>query len=370
VSFVRRVIRIAAYRPRPFIDGAAAPSLDEDEFTLAAAATERAWSGEREEPGPVEAHLLGEFPAVADWGFSALLGRPTEVVRHRAEASELARTLETIEQGVGGAALLVVAELPRSSPKRTTRSATRPVGAVAFRFAATEEADPLTVPKMAASRSAFATALKIGASAQEFPTSVVLAGNWEDEGEAGLAARENSPRESVEVDPTAVSEGAYIPRPRYLENLPSRWRFLAEVCEACHGTTFPARGVCRRCGRRDALTTASLPFDGGRVVAVTTVGKGGQPTEFDAQVETQGPYDVALVELARGMRVTLQVTDAPAGTLEVGDRVNTLLRRLYPMEGEWRYGRKAVPAGSRSTSRPPGWADSGGGGHGSPTQLS
>jgi uncharacterized OB-fold protein len=150
----------------------------------------------------------------------------------------------------------------------------------------------------------------------------------------------------------SVSEGAYVPRPRYLENLPSRWRFLAEVCGNCHGTTFPARGVCRRCGRSDTLTPLQLPYDGGRVVAVTTVGKGGQPTEFDAQVEALGPYDVALVELARAMRVTLQVTDSVAGELRVGDRVNTLLRRLYPMEGEWRYGRKAVPVISPRTAPP------------------
>jgi len=351
---VRRVARIAAYRPRPLLDGGAAAALDEDEFTLAATATERAWPGERAEPGPVEAHLLGEFPAVADWGFSALLGRPTEAVRHTADSSELANTLHALEEGAGGSALLVVAELPRSTSKRATRPTSRPAGAVAFRLELTEEAAPFPLPKMAPSRSAFATALKIGAGARELPRSVTLAGDWEHEAEVELAARENPLREAVEVEPTVVSEGAYIPRPRYLENLPSRWRFLAEACQACHGTTFPARGICRRCGRRDALTTVALPFDGGRVVAVTTVGKGGQPTEFDAQVEAQGPYDVALVELARGMRVTLQVTDASAGTLEVGGRVNTLLRRLYPMEGEWRYGRKAVPATPPSPANVPG----------------
>ena len=351
---VRRVARIAVYRPHTLINGVPSASLDEDEFTFAATAAERAWPGERADPGPVEAHLLGEFPPAADWGFSALLGRPTDVVRHPGEATELAKTLRAIEEGDGGTALLVTAELPRPLPRRATRPTSRPAGAVAFRFETTEEAGPFPLPKMAAKGSAFATALKIGAGARELPKWVMLAGEWEHGEEVELAARENPPPEAVEVDPTAVSEGAYVPRPRYLENLPSRWRFLAEACQACHGTTFPARGICRRCGRRDALTTVSLPFDGGRVVAVTTVGKGGQPTEFDPQVEAQGPYDVALVELARGMRVTLQVTDAPAGTLEVGDRVNTLLRRLYPMEGEWRYGRKAVPAASRSRSNVPG----------------
>lgn len=79
-------------------------------------------------------------------------------------------------------------------------------------------------------------------------------------------------------------------------------------------------------------------------MAITTISPGGQPTEFDAQVEASGPYEVALVELVGGTRVTLQVADGRPGDLAVGDPVNTVLRRLYPMEGEWRYGRKAVPA--------------------------
>jgi len=348
VTLVRRVARIAAYRPRGLVGGAPNASLDEDAFTLAATAAERAWSGQREEPEPVDVHLVGEFPAVAEWGFSALLGRATDVVRHAGGALELATTLHALEDGPGGAALLIAAELPGSAPKRSARSAPRPAGAVAFRFEAADEPGRFELPKMAASHSAVATAFKIGEGTQELPAWVHLVGDWGPSTAADRPPQERPPPEPVDVSSGAVSEGAYVPRPRYLENLPSRWRFLAEVCEACHGTTFPARGICRRCGRKEALTQVRLPFDGGRVVAVTTVGKGGQPTEFDAQVEAQGPYDVALVELARGMRVTLQVTDAPAGTLDVGDRVNTLLRRLYPMEGEWRYGRKAVPATPRT----------------------
>ena len=350
---MRRVARIGAYRPQGVTGSPPFPLPDEDEFTLAATAVERAWSGERGEPGPVEVHLLGEFPAVADWGFAALLGRAANVTRHSGEAAELTNTLRAVEEGEGGPALLVAVELPGTKPKKSARTPARAGGAVAFRLDTTEEPHPFTLPKMAVDRTAVATALKVGEGARELPGSVVLVGDWEQGTEAGLAVRENPPRERVEVDTRAVSEGAYVPHPRYLENLPSRWRFLAEACQACQGTTFPARGVCRRCGRRDALTTVSLPYDGGRVVAVTTVGKGGQPTEFDAQVESQGPYDVALVELARGMRVTLQVTNAPAGTLHVGDRVNTMLRRLFPMEGEWRYGRKAVPASTGTASKLP-----------------
>lgn len=352
---LRRVVRVAAYLPRDRTGGVPVAAVDEDEFTLAATAVERAWSGERTEPGPVEVHLLGEFPPVADWGFSALLGRATEVVRHPADAGELAKAVRALEEADGGPALLIAAELPGRSAKRSAKTAPRAAGAVAFRFEVTDEPGrPFPLPKTTVSHSAVATAMKIGEAARDLPASVILTGDWEDFAADAPPTRASLPRESVEAPLNAVSEGAYIPRPRYLESLASRWRFLAEACHACHGTTFPARGVCRRCGRKDTLTTVSLPFDGGRVVAVTTVGKGGQPTEFDPQVSALGPYDVALVELARGMRVTVQVTDAPAGSVEVGHRVNTLLRRLYPMEGEWRYGRKAVPVTTRRSADPPG----------------
>jgi uncharacterized OB-fold protein len=79
------------------------------------------------------------------------------------------------------------------------------------------------------------------------------------------------------------------------------------------------------------------------VVAATVIGKGGQPTEFDPQVEALGGYGVVLAEFEPGVRLTLQVTDASPADVRIGDRVGTRLRRLYPMEGEWRYGRKAVP---------------------------
>lgn len=139
-----------------------------------------------------------------------------------------------------------------------------------------------------------------------------------------------------------VSEGAYVPRPRYLENLPSRWRLAADECGDCGKVTFPQRGHCRHCRSTRALHEILLPREG-RIEATTTVGVGAQPTEFDHQVSVAGPYAVVIVQLARGTRGTFQVTDAPAGSLPIGAVVRLKLRRLYPMEGEWRYGLKAAP---------------------------
>ncbi|MCI4317409.1 MAG: hypothetical protein L3J96_02630 [Thermoplasmata archaeon] len=151
----------------------------------------------------------------------------------------------------------------------------------------------------------------------------------------------------LEVDLLRVSEGAYVPYASYRENLPSRWRFVADRCGACGRRTFPVRQQCRYCGERKQLTAEELPRAGLVVESITTVRPGAQPTEFDLQVGAGGPYDVALVRLAPEVRVTLQLTDHTPGETKIGTRVTSRLRRLYPMEGEWRYGRKGIPDAPR-----------------------
>jgi uncharacterized OB-fold protein len=150
-----------------------------------------------------------------------------------------------------------------------------------------------------------------------------------------------------------VSQGAYVPHPRYLENLASRWRLVGERCSHCRSLTFPIAGRCRSCGRSDGLQLEGLPRSGLEVEAITTISPGAQPTEFDALVEAAGGYDVAVVSLTSGVRATLQVTDTVAQRVRVGDRVSVALRRLYPMEGEWRYGLKAVPEAGHPVEQGP-----------------
>ena len=60
-------------------------------------------------------------------------------------------------------------------------------------------------------------------------------------------------------------------------------------------------------------------------------------------MEATGSYGVALVDLTAEARVTLQLSDVGPGEIRLGDQVSTVLRRTYSQEGEWRYGRKAVP---------------------------
>ncbi|HZY70438.1 MAG TPA: zinc ribbon domain-containing protein [Thermoplasmata archaeon] len=154
------------------------------------------------------------------------------------------------------------------------------------------------------------------------------------------------PSEAIEAAPSAllsaVSEGAYVPRPTYVGNISARWRLVAARCANCGTSTFPPRGSCRSCGATERLEPTPLPRRDARVVAVTTVHPGAHPTEFDPLVTARGAYTVALVEPVPGVRITTQLAGPPGVRVAIGDLVDLELRRLYPMEGEWRYGLKAV----------------------------
>ena len=341
------LVRVAAYLPGADRPGPARAAADEDLFTLAATALERVLPDPPPSGAPISVELVGDFDPALDWTLPVVLGTPVSLQREAGGPGELCRALERAEQAGGPAHLVVLAELPsrRSVP---TAVANAEDGAVAFLFESGGTAISGRLPPPAGGTSSgIPEARAIHRALRETVPSARWIGDWEP----GPVPPVDAGTPPVETR-FAISEGAYVSRPRYLENLPSRWRFEAEECPSCGTTTFPARGRCRGCGSREGLRRRRLPRDDALVVAATVIGPGGQPTEFDPQVTAQGPYGVVLAELAPGQRVTLQVTDAEPGRVRIGDRVDTRLRRLYATEGEWRYGRKAVPRPAESRRRP------------------
>ncbi|MFZ0699416.1 MAG: OB-fold domain-containing protein [Thermoplasmata archaeon] len=321
------------------------------------------------------AHLVGSFPASVDPWIPELLGHPVTVVRHDDQPEGFVSAVRAAAGEHLGAHAILAVDAPASGPDG--RSGAAAIGllvgsgpgieiVLSTAVPSTVRTNP-SVPGVGVPRRtgpAFALRSRFGRSGDpdahassgeavrfdgiEFRATgpIDWVGDWAG-GPAPALPFDAARRAALgEARLFAVSEGAYVPRPRYVENLPSRWRFVAERCGHCQSLTFPARGSCRSCHRSDRIERIDLPLHGGTVLASTVVARGGQPTEFDHQVDESGPYGVVLVELAPMARVTLQVADAPPGTVRIGDRVDTRLRRLYPMEGEWRYGRKAVPAAS------------------------
>ncbi|MFY9717156.1 MAG: hypothetical protein WAK40_04405 [Thermoplasmata archaeon] len=336
------VVRSGAHIPRWESGGHRVPGPDEDPFTFAATAVERAARGATRPGAPIRIELLGEVGPIGSWGFSALLGADVVLRAHPPSGEEFASTLEALRRA-DGPALLVAVDLGEGSGNAVA-------GSVAYLLdgpAAGSSQAPRPIPPGDPTETAVAAARRW--FIQQTPAvrgTAAVVGTTEDGGSPTLTRPlDGTPRRPS----SAVSEGAFVPYPRYLEGLPSRWRFHGERCGACGRIGFPIRGRCNRCGRTDRLEPMPLPLDGGTVVATTWIGTGGQPTEFDPQVESTGSYGVAIVELAPGVRATLQLTDCRRHEIKIGSQVGTQLRRLYSLEGEWRYGRKAVPLRSVSS---------------------
>lgn len=83
---------------------------------------------------------------------------------------------------------------------------------------------------------------------------------------------------------------------------------LGQRCGECGRGTVTAAAACPNCGARE-LSVVSLPREG-EVHSETTVNVA--PTGFE------GPYTVAIVELAEGLRLTAHVR----GTVSIGDTVS------------------------------------------------
>lgn len=309
---------------------------------MAAAAIERAvpaaGSGSREETMTV----LGAPTSPDPQMLAAVLGRPVRVALPAAGTDEVSLALAEAARATGPAWVVAVGSPPtaRVGPARSGPGD----GSIAL-LVDDGAGVPLSVldrpiAQNGAQNAAFARLYALGEELRRAPGSGT---GWSVDLRSGR--RQPLPARGPAL-PSApgVSQGAYVPTARYDESRPSRWRFLAQRCEACGVRTFPARARCRGCGGTDRLRSEPLPLRGATVVARTWIGPGGQPTEFDGQVEAWGAYGVVLAEIAPDARVTLMVADADPSDVQLGSTVDTELRRLYPMEGVWRYGRKAVPA--------------------------
>ncbi|KPJ74304.1 transcriptional regulator [candidate division TA06 bacterium DG_78] len=128
-----------------------------------------------------------------------------------------------------------------------------------------------------------------------------------------------------------------MPSPRYTREMPHRYRLEASKCKKCNKISFPTRLVCSDCGSKDFKKIKLSDY--GKIVTFTTIRVA--PTQFATEV----PYNVAIVELDDGVRITTQVVDCKPEDLTIDKKVKLVFRKLYE-EGKTGiicYGYKAVP---------------------------
>lgn len=134
--------------------------------------------------------------------------------------------------------------------------------------------------------------------------------------------------------------GAHLSVPLYRRSLPQRLRLEGSQCVGCERVQFPPLPQCPVCsGRR--LRPYRLRGTGS-IYALTQVMAAGAPPEFRAQVQQDGAYHVAIVELAEGPKITAQLVGFERPPV-IGQPVVAVVRRLYDEEGVIRYGFKFRP---------------------------
>ena len=139
--------------------------------------------------------------------------------------------------------------------------------------------------------------------------------------------------------------GGYVSVPSWRRTIDQRHRLVAGRCRDCGALAFPPSGSCRECGTLDAYDDIELPGTG-TVEAVTVIGQGGAPPEFVEQQARSGSYVSAIVafdgpEQDESVSIPTQVVTVGDESVEIGDRVETTIRRIYTQEAVTRYGFKA-----------------------------
>ncbi len=118
-----------------------------------------------------------------------------------------------------------------------------------------------------------------------------------------------------------------------------RYRLEAQKCRKCGKIFFPSRMVCDECGSRE-FEDIRLS-DRGEILTFTVIRVA--PPDHTYEV----PYGVAIVELEGGGRLTAMVADCDPTTLEIGQKVRIVFRKISEdgEKGIKFYGYKCVPVG-------------------------
>lgn len=126
--------------------------------------------------------------------------------------------------------------------------------------------------------------------------------------------------------------------PRFWRCIPQRYNLEGTHCTSCGEYYFPPRTLCPNCRRGTQMEEHKFRGNG-TIVTYTTIYSATE--DFDRQT----PYNLAIIQLDEGPKLTGQVV-APPAEIRVGMRVRPVFR-ILGKEGESGiiyYGTKFVPA--------------------------
>jgi len=125
--------------------------------------------------------------------------------------------------------------------------------------------------------------------------------------------------------------------PRFWRCIPQRYNLLGTHCTSCDEYFFPPRNICPNCRRGAELE--EYAFKGtGTIVTFTTI------YSATEDFERMTPYNLAIIKLDEGPRVTGQIIHSSEG-VKIGMRVRPVFR-ILGKEGERGiiyYGTKFAP---------------------------
>ncbi|SFT03158.1 zinc ribbon domain-containing protein [Halostagnicola kamekurae] len=183
-----------------------------------------------------------------------------------------------------------------------------------------------------------------GADALVVETSGDVPANTTLEGDGNLSYVEYLRQRGVVTTGPPSGGGAYVSVPSWRRSIAQRYRLEAGRCPNCGALSFPPEGACADCESLVDYEPVELPGEG-TIEAVTTISQGGAPPEFTEQQARSGDYAAMIVALEtksgdETASIVAMGTDATPDAFEVGERIETTIRRIYTQEGVTRYGFK------------------------------
>ena len=108
--------------------------------------------------------------------------------------------------------------------------------------------------------------------------------------------------------------------PKYVREVPQRYRLEASKCNGCGKINFPPRLVCPKCGKRE-FETIRLS-DEGKILTYTIIRVGSDIFSRET------PYAVAIIETTDGAKLMAMIADTKLDEVSIGKKVKMVFRKI------------------------------------------